>query len=141
MTINIEITEKPDTQALAAIHAACFPKGWKAEDIGRMLETEGTMAFVVEGGFALLRVLAGEAEILTLAVEEGHRRQGLGRELVRQMVFYAAVQHAEAIFLEVGEDNRAARRLYIAAGFMAVSRRPHYYGGKETAIVMRRELR
>jgi ribosomal-protein-alanine N-acetyltransferase len=51
---------------------------------------------------------------------------------------------AKAVFLEVDEDNAAARRLYARAGFRDVGRRPGYYSqGRDhaaTAVVMRRDL-
>jgi ribosomal-protein-alanine N-acetyltransferase len=51
---------------------------------------------------------------------------------------------ARAVFLEVGEHNDAAIRLYDRAGFREVSRRPNYYPGAggeaAAALVLRRDL-
>ena len=49
------------------------------------------------------------------------------------------------MFLEVAEDNRAARALYAAAGFASVGRRPAYYarpGAADAvaALILRRDL-
>ncbi|HEY1152975.1 MAG TPA: ribosomal-protein-alanine N-acetyltransferase RimI, partial [Pseudolabrys sp.] len=48
-----------------------------------------------------------------------------------------------AVFLEVSENNAAARRLYARAGFREVGRRPNYYrdaDGTTHALVLRRDL-
>jgi ribosomal-protein-alanine N-acetyltransferase len=47
------------------------------------------------------------------------------------------------VFLEVGEDNQPARRLYDRAGFRQVGRRQAYYQdrlGRGTALVLRCDL-
>jgi ribosomal-protein-alanine N-acetyltransferase len=50
----------------------------------------------------------------------------------------------DTIFLEVGETNDPAGKLYARAGFREVSRRPNYYPGGDgspiTALVLRRDL-
>ena len=95
-------------------------------------------------GFVLLRRLAGEAEIITLAVRPDRRRCGVGRALVQAAVGAAAASHAEVMWLEVAVDNEAAIALYHCAGFETVGRRPRYYangGGEATdALVMRHVL-
>jgi ribosomal-protein-alanine N-acetyltransferase len=51
---------------------------------------------------------------------------------------------ARAVFLEVGEDNVPARKLYQRAGFREVGRRDGYYQGPKgkstAALVLRRDL-
>ncbi len=78
-------------------------------------------------GFALARDLGGECEILTLGVLPACRRRGVGRALLRAILNRARRQSIPSIVLEVAADNAAARRLYGAAGFVAVGRRPRYY--------------
>ena len=45
-----------------------------------------------------------------------------------------------AVFLEVDEDNKPARKLYARAEFREVGRRPGYYSGGKSALVLRRDL-
>ena len=56
----------------------------------------------------------------------------------------AAACGARGFFLEVGEFNRTARRLYDSRGLVPIGRRRHYYefkdGGTMDALTMRREL-
>ncbi len=85
-------------------------------------------------GFLVSRDLAGEREILNLAVDPQHRRGGHGMSLVRHELGAGAT----AWFLEVRESNAAARQLYTRAGFREVGRRPGYYSDPpESGIVMR----
>jgi ribosomal-protein-alanine N-acetyltransferase len=95
-------------------------------------------------GLVLMRAIAGEAEVLTLAVHPAHRRHGLGRAVLQAGLDLAAAAAAEAVFLEVAADNAAALALYRVAGFEAVGRRAGYYaraaGAGMDALVLRRTL-
>jgi ribosomal-protein-alanine N-acetyltransferase len=88
-----------------------------------------------DDGFILIRVVLDEAEILTLAVRPEARRRGLGRGLVEAGGHLARSQGAERLYLEVAEDNDAARGLYVSAGFVEVGRRPGYYGRQDGPAV------
>ncbi|MDX2267766.1 MAG: GNAT family N-acetyltransferase [Bryobacter sp.] len=82
-------------------------------------------------GFLLYHLVAGEGEILNLAVAPALRRQGVARELFRQVKGLAAVWH-----LEVRESNAAARALYRSLGFAEVGRRERYYLDGEAALLL-----
>ena len=87
--------------------------------------------------------MAGEAEVLTLAVDPAQRRRGVARALLERGADWAADHGAEMLWLEVAADNAAARGLYAAAGFQEAGRRRGYYGrtgGAVDALVMRRGL-
>lgn len=133
--------------ALARIHAAAFtvPRPWSADEITALLDAPGVILVARSEGFALIRVAAGEAELLTLAVVPRARRRGLGRALLAEAEARAAAAGAAEIFLEVTEDNAAARALYAAAGYTQAGRRQGYFalpgGGRVDALVLRRVLR
>jgi ribosomal-protein-alanine N-acetyltransferase len=78
-------------------------------------------------GFIMLSCAGTEAEILMLAVTPAWRRQGLAQALIRKAAIFARVRGADRLFLEVGEDNGPARRLYDKLAFKEVGRRPGYY--------------
>lgn len=128
-----------DVPALAALHAQAFTAPWGEAEIGVLLDGPGGFALLDDGGFILCRAIAGEAEILTLAVAPTARRSGKGRALVEAAASLAIQTGAQSFFLEVAEDNAAAVALYRAAGFAEVGRRRAYYGQID-AIVMRRAL-
>lgn len=130
--------------ALATIHAEAFAgphdAPWSAAAIAGLLQQPGVFAVRGEDGFILMRAVAGEAEILTLAVRPAARRAGVGVRLVRTGLEGAAELGATRVFLEVAEDNAAARALYAKAGFTEAGRRPGYYagagGGRRDALLL-----
>ncbi len=128
---------------MAAIHEASFPprERWGADAMCMQLELPGAFGLIDPGGgFVLARVAADEAEILTLAVMPPGRRAGLGRALLAAAMAEARARGASAMFLEVAEENTAARALYADAGFAAVGTRPNYYPGGAAALVLRARL-
>jgi ribosomal-protein-alanine N-acetyltransferase len=132
-----------DAEALAALHAAAFPpaQAWGADAFARLLALPGVFGCLAAGeGFALLRAVLDEAEILTIAVVPGSRRRGLGAALLAAGLAGAAARGARACFLEVAAGNLAARGLYAASGFAAVGRRARYYEDGADALVLRRAL-
>ncbi len=121
-------------EALADLHAACFtqPPPWSAASFRDMLadpachlETSAEDASLT--GFALFRVAADEAELLTLAVAPDARRQGHARALMRAGLAAVQARGARACFLEVAAYNAPAIRLYQALGFGLQGRRNAYY--------------
>jgi ribosomal-protein-alanine N-acetyltransferase len=125
---------------LARLHAAAFPpeEAWDTASIAAALAMPGCFAVIEPGeGMAIGRVAADEAEVLTLAVAPGKRRQGLGARLMAGLWGAAQGLGATRLFLEVSETNEAARRLYARLGFVAVGRRDRYYADGSAALVLR----
>jgi len=114
---------------LARLHAASFttPRPWTEAELAGFLADPLCDLIALDGGFALIRTIAGEAELLTIAVDPTLRRRGLGRTLLDAALVRAKARGAEAIFLEVAADNVAAIALYEAAGFQRSGTRPGYY--------------
>lgn len=125
---------------LADLHAAAFAAPWDAVAFETLLGQAGVFAIEAPQGFILIRSVADEAEILTLAVAPAARRQGLGARLVRDGAAAAAARGAARLFLEVADDNVAALALYAGAGFVEAGRRPAYYtrpeGGRQDALIL-----
>ena len=139
-----------DAPSLAALHAPVFPDAWPEEAFRSLLPREGVVVLMgaradadAAEGFILIRVVAGEAEVLTFCVAADARRSGLGSALLAAAYDVARDLGADEIFLEVGERNEAALALYRRDGFVVVGRRAAYYHhGDQSAdaLVMRRIL-
>jgi ribosomal-protein-alanine N-acetyltransferase len=90
------------------------------------------------------RLVAGEAEILSIAVDAGGRGRGLAGKLLDLHLRRLAGLGVRALFLEVDETNEAALRLYRRRGFRQVGQRQSYYqrGSRpaSSALVLRRDL-
>jgi ribosomal-protein-alanine N-acetyltransferase len=132
---------------LADLHDRAFERPWGAEAFETLLKSPGVFAVLGEGdapqGFILCRAIAGEAEILTVAVDPAARRRGWGAALVEMAAGLAREAGALELFLEVAADNLAAVKLYETTGFDRVGLRKGYYphpDGAQDAVVMRRTL-
>jgi ribosomal-protein-alanine N-acetyltransferase len=128
--------------AVAAIEAASFDVPWSVTAVGALLEDGLTRVWEARTstgivGMALLRVVAGEGELLRIAVHPEVRRQGLGGALLKAVLSAIADACPLGVFLEVRAANVAARRLYTREGFIESGRRRDYYQAPpEDAIVM-----
>lgn len=114
---------------LAQIHADAFAqeRGWSSDAFAALLGQPYTKIIATDSkGFALTRTLAGESELLTLAVHPDWQRRGIARGLVQSWLASARLQ-AQAAFLEVAADNSAALGLYQHAGFTRCGVRKAYY--------------
>ena len=128
-----------DALLLARIHGQCFDDAWSEDAFRNFLSRANCLAFVAASAagsttpdaFILVQVAAEECEILSLGVLPGVRRQGLARALVKAAAAAAQTCGAAQMFLEVAEDNVAARALYEGLGFTALGRRRNYYRAKD----------
>ncbi len=88
-------------------------------------------------GYAGLLVVAGEADVQTVAVDGARQGAGVGRALVEELLAEAGRRGCGQVMLEVREDNEVARALYASLGFADVGRRRGYYGPGADALLMR----
>lgn len=131
-------------EALSEVHRAAFvtERGWSPAEFRDLLDSSHTHLTRATHGFALWRSIAGEAELLTLAVLPAHQGQGIGRHLMHDWMTQAS-DGADTAFLDVARDNLAACALYARFGFATVATRPRYYAraqGAADALVMRAPL-
>lgn len=146
--MRLRAADASDALALAKAHASAFDAPWPPEAFAGLMATPGVFALAAIDwepiGLILMRAIAGEAEVLTLAVEPAHRRRGVARALLEAGLAQAALAGAEEAFLEVAADNLAALALYRRAGFEQAGQRGGYYsrpGGQTVdALVLRRTL-
>jgi [ribosomal protein S18]-alanine N-acetyltransferase len=138
-----------DATRLAQLHATSFYRGWGESEFELMLAERNTLVHRLRVGrktigFAVSRMGADEAEILSIAVDEAWRGRGLSRDLLITHLGHLAGRGVRRIFLEVEENNAPARRLYERTGFAVVGRRERYYRGADgeqlNALLMRRDL-
>jgi [ribosomal protein S18]-alanine N-acetyltransferase len=129
--------------ALAAIHAAAFPptEAWGEDAIGLQLALAGSFGLIdPRGGMLLGRVMADEAEVLTLAVAPAVRRFGIAMALLSAARAEITARGGKAVFLEVSVGNLAAQALYRRFGFVEVGRRQRYYADLSDALVLRMKI-
>ncbi len=115
-----------------------YGEAWTAPQCAGLIPMPGvwlSLARDAEGviGFALGRLVAGEAELLLLGVKKASQRKGAGELLLRRFMTLAEAQGAKRLHLEVRDGNHAVK-LYKRAGFSAVGRRKNYYTGRDGQI-------
>src|SRR5215510_9992279 len=148
-TPMVEPATLRDAARLAQLHGASFHRGWGEGEFDVMLRERNTLVNrLLLGrkviGFAVSRMAADEAEILSIAVDAAYRGKGLSKNLLMTHLGHLAGFGVRHIFLEVEENNAPARKLYERTGFGVVGRRERYYqqpGGEQlNALLMRRDL-
>jgi ribosomal-protein-alanine N-acetyltransferase len=88
-------------------------------------------------GLAGFWVMVDEAHITTLAVRDAYRRQGIGEQLLIEIIERAAQLKANVVTLEARISNKQAQALYQKYGFQKVGvRRAYYTDNGEDAILM-----
>jgi ribosomal-protein-alanine N-acetyltransferase len=147
--VAIEPASLRDAPKLAQLHGASFHRGWGEGEFEQMLSERNTLVHRLRQGrttigFAVSRMAADEAELLSIAVDAKYRGRGLSRNLLLTHLGHLAGRGIRTVFLEVEENNQPARRLYDRAGFGVAGRRERYYkqpGGEQlNAVLMRRDL-
>lgn len=145
-----------DCREVSMLHGQRFARPWGDGEFLSLLLQPNSFGFVARqtnalifkppmAGFVLAREVAGEAEILTIAVHEKQGRHGLGWRLMQAAIRHAQSTGGQEMFLEVDNGNAAALALYRKLGFEKAGERPAYYedgkGRKSAALVMKRDLR
>ncbi len=133
-----------DAGHMAELHAACFDTPWDESAFRDLLAVPGALALgIVEDGrlvsLILSALVAGEADIATVATQPTARRKGYGRKLLQEWLSASVALGTERATLDVAADNEGAIGLYEAFGFTPDGRRPNYYrradGTKADAIL------
>lgn len=132
-----------EARALSELERACFSHPWTEEQLAYGLGTSALHGLGIRdrdgrlAGYCTFYAVAGEGEIVNIAVLPEHRRKGWGRALLTAVLQTAAEMGIHQMFLEVRRSNDAAIGLYSAFGFVQTGVRPRYYPDtNEDALVM-----
>lgn len=143
---TVRALAESDLEWLLPLDAGSFAEAWEestwrselASRLGHYIALEQDGVPVAFGGFWLV---AGEAQVMRLAVHPDRRGEKLGLRLLEAMQEEARRLEAFEMTLEVREGNTPARRTYDHVGFTECGRREGYYGdNREAAILMRCDL-
>ena len=153
MTIDLLPAARIHSPILAGMHKICFVDPWSEGGFVESLQSPGTWGLIAvanqsliprgaesgPAGLVMWRMVADEAEILTIAVLPPWRRQGLGARMLQAALDAIGDAGIQSVFLEVAENNPAGQQLYKNHGFLQVGRRSGYYQTVD-ALVMRRQV-
>ena len=91
----------------------------------------------VVAGYVGSQTVLQEADMMNIAVADTHRRRGIARMLVEELIRQL---DAYQLTLEVRASNAPAIALYEKLGFQQVGLRKNYYHKpKEDALILRKE--
>jgi ribosomal-protein-alanine N-acetyltransferase len=113
-----------------------FGEGWSRSQCAGILPLSGVTLTVARDsagqirGFSLQRSVAGESELLLLAVHRSAQRCGIGGRLVDRFIDSSRAAGATRLHLEVRDGNRATA-MYEGFGFAPAGRRSDYYRGSD----------
>jgi len=122
----VEFDEKYILQ-FASLHAELFPNTYYSAEqlINLSTEDDKTLLIHLDSGnlagyvFVQARPASRDGYIDFVGVEQGYRRQGIGRGLVRQAVEWAVERpFVDKITLTVNNENEGAISLYHSLGFV-----------------------
>lgn len=140
LPVRLEPGDSGDLDGVMAVMTAAFEpgfgEGWSRSQCAGILPLAGVILTMARGargevlGFALQRTVAGESELLLLAVARAAQRCGIGGRLLDHFVSLSRDQGARRLHLEVRDGNPAIA-LYLGHGFHAAGRRPKYYRGSD----------
>ena len=115
---------------------------WSASEYDTLIENPRTVLVQDSYCFTIGRLVAGEAELLMIAVAQEHQGKGLGRRSLKKFEEVLITKGATCCFLEVAKTNISACTLYEAEGFDVISTRKAYYqlgkNNRVDALIMRK---
>jgi ribosomal-protein-alanine N-acetyltransferase len=157
--LGLEITVSPlvesDIPSILEIESDSQPEPWTEKSFAEEIDKADSRMLVARAvtgpdagspsqeivGYICFWLVAGEIQVLNIAVHKEVRRRGVARKLLELAIRAAREENARTITLEVRKGNPAARKLYETFGFRVIGERPNYYGGPgESAIVMELEV-
>lgn len=146
LPITLRDTTPDDVPALVELERRVFGDPWsdaffrsllvQPEVWARVAERDGQIAGY---GFGVLRPPLADLE--NIAVVPAHRRGGVARALLADLLARCRAEGVRELILEVRVSNDAAQALYRAEGFeLAGLRRGYYTHPVEDALLMRKRL-
>ena len=142
--VKIEKANAEDASTIAAIEQYGFDAPWTIDSIKTEIEKKHIFAYILffrsqPAAFIIFSALAGEAELLKIAVIPDMRKRGLAGMLIDRMIEKCRGLDVSDIFLEVNEKNTKAISLYEKNGFDKISIRKNYYN-EASAIICRKVI-
>lgn len=122
-----------------------FDEFWSYDILKNELHADSSNYFVAKLnekviGFAGIKTILDEANIMNIVVRKDSRNQGIGSLLLEHLIDFSKKQSLTSITLEVMEENYPAIHLYKKFGFQQIGLRKNYYQDKN-ALIMTKDLK
>lgn len=144
MDVTIEKMTLAGFSTIEPILSTSFDDFWNATTLKEELQCANSHYFVAKYaneivGFAGIKVILKEADIMNVVVKHSHRNQKIGHQLLQQLITFCESLPLDSITLEVNEENLVAIHLYESFGFQIIGLRKNYYQNKN-GIIMTKKL-
>lgn len=145
MKVDIDIMNLNDALLIEPFFSEKFDKFWSIDILKSDLLNENSKYIIAKSnneivGFAGMKVILDEADIMNIVVKVDKRGLGIGSLLLEKLIQSANDFNCSQITLEVNENNIQAIKLYEKYGFMRIGFRKKYYNNTDNAILMKRDL-
>lgn len=145
--VRFRLVARKDIDALFALDQICFRPGiaYSKAELQYFLFHPRSISVVAENergiaGFAIVEFLLENGRrighIVTIDVSPALRRQGVGRQLMDELLDFCRKARAVLLRLEVAVDNDAALAFYRGRGFTETGRIRGFYMGRLDALQM-----
>lgn len=129
-----------DIDSILSIERVSYDTPWNRDHFEFEIYNEHAVFLIYEeagkvAGYIVGWSLSGEVDIANIAVDINFRQCGIAKKLIED--FFACIAKPFSVFLEVREDNVAAKKLYEKFGFSIYGKRKDYYGAGKNALLMR----
>lgn len=146
MNLNIRKMTLDDLNIIKDILISDFDDFWNYDVLKQELECDNSYFVIAKNdneeiiGFAGLKTIIDQADIMNIVVKKFFRGNGIGSKLLENLIFYAKDNNLKLVTLEVNEHNLSAIRLYDKFEFNHIGIRKNYYNGESDAIIMSKQL-
>ena len=145
MNLNVDYMNISNLEQIRDILNTDFDDFWNYSVLKDELNSKNSTYFVVKNeeneilGFAGIKIILDEVEIMNIVTKKDCRNQGIGKLLLNRIILEAKNKNIRKINLEVNENNSIAIHLYEKFGFNKDGERKNYYRD-QNAILMSKIL-
>ncbi len=143
VSIALRRLELADLDAIERIERASYPTPWSRSMFASELakQSSRSIAAITSAGelvgYLVLSRYVDAWHVMNVAVDPGHRRQGIASAMLRRLFELTRDDAERGYTLEVRVSNLAAISLYEQFGFTSSGvRRGYYTDNREDAVIM-----
>ena len=133
-----------DSEEIKDVLLSDFDDFWSYEVLREELLSDSSLYIVAKKqneviGFAGIKIIIDEADIMNIVVKKSYRNNGIGSLLLENLILISNKKNLNFINLEVDCKNTIAINLYKKFGFEEISLRKNYYKNND-AMIMKKKL-
>jgi ribosomal-protein-alanine N-acetyltransferase len=139
--MTLKLLTEEHTARVEELERLCFSEPWSEQSLLLLTRDKNFGVVASEDGevvaYGGMTCCLDEGCVTNIAVHPEHRRRGLGRSVLVEMLDEAKKRGIRSVFLEVRVSNEAAKALYLSEGFSEIGRRKNFYRAPvEDALAM-----